>query len=57
MTKNELTKLLGIESLTKRNSKTKKYDTMMDVICDFLVAERENSGGVSIKETGAGPKV
>lgn len=37
MTKNELTRLLGIETLMKRNSKSKTYDTMMDIICDFLV--------------------
>jgi len=37
MTKNELMKLLGIESLMKRNTKTKQFETMLDIICDFLI--------------------
>ena len=37
MTKNELMKLLGLESLMKRNSKLKLFETMLDIICDFLV--------------------
>lgn len=37
MTKNELMKLLGIEALMKRNSKSKTFDTMLDILCDFLM--------------------
>ncbi len=37
MTKNELMKLLGIEALMKRNTKLKQFETMMDIICDFLI--------------------
>ena len=37
MTKNELTRLLGVEALIKRNSKSKTYDTMIDILCDYLV--------------------
>lgn len=37
MTKNELTKLLGIDALMKKNSKTKAHNTMLDIICDYLV--------------------
>lgn len=48
MTKNELTKLLGIDQLMKRNSKNKTYDTMLDIICDFLIIERKSSGGVKL---------
>jgi len=37
MTKNELMKLLGIEALMKRNAKSKEFETMMDILCDFLI--------------------
>jgi hypothetical protein len=37
MTKNELMRLLGIEPLMKRNTKTKQYETMLDILCDFLI--------------------
>jgi len=40
MTKNELTKLLGIDHLMKRNSKTKLYETMLDIICDFFMISK-----------------
>ena len=46
MTKNELTKLLGIENLVKRNQKMKMFETMLDVLCDFLVLTRKVSGGI-----------
>ena len=50
MTKNELMKLLGIEGLMKRNSRTKQYETMLDIICDFLILQRDASGGVEVPE-------
>jgi hypothetical protein len=37
MTKNELMRLLGIEALMKRNTKSKQYETMLDILCDFLI--------------------
>ena len=46
MTKNELTKLLGIESLIKRNQKMKSFETMLDMLCDFLIMSRKVVGGV-----------
>jgi hypothetical protein len=46
MTKNELMKLLGIEALMKRNSKNKEFETMLDIVCDFLVSSRKMTGGV-----------
>lgn len=48
MTKNELTRLLGIEALMKRNSKSKVFNTMMDILCDFLMISKDatNGGGV-----------
>jgi hypothetical protein len=48
MTKNELMKLLGIDSLMKRNTKTKQYETMLDILCDFLIIQKEVSGGVDL---------
>jgi len=46
MTKNELMKLLGIEALMKRNTKNKEFETMLDIVCDFLVSSRKLTGGV-----------
>jgi hypothetical protein len=43
MTKNELMRLLGIEALMKKNSKAKQFDTMMDIICDHLVSQKDSS--------------
>ena len=54
MTKNELTKLLGIDTLMKRNSKSKTYETMLDIICDFLMLCKTSNGGVTLPE-GVGP--
>lgn len=51
MTKNELMKLLGIDSLMKRNTKTKQYETMLDILCDFLIIQKEVSGGVELPST------
>jgi hypothetical protein len=51
MTKNELMKLLGIDSLMKRNTKTKQYETMLDILCDFLIIQKEVSGGVELPQT------
>ena len=48
MTKNELMKLLGIESLMKRNTKSKQYETMLDILCDFLIIQKEVMGGVEL---------
>lgn len=45
MTKNELTRLLGIDALMKRNSKSKAFNTMLDILCDFLTISKD-SGGV-----------
>ena len=41
MTKNELMRLLGIEALMKKNNKSKQFETMMDIICDFLITQRD----------------
>ena len=51
MTKNELMRLLGIESLMKRNTKSKQYETMMDILCDFLIIQKDATGGVDIPST------
>lgn len=46
MTKNELMKLLGIEALMRRNTKNKEFDTMLDIVCNFLILTRTATGGV-----------
>jgi hypothetical protein len=48
MTKNELMKLLGIEQLMKRNTKSKQYETMLDIVCDFLMIQKDATGGVDL---------
>jgi hypothetical protein len=48
MTKNELTRLLGIEALMKRNSKSKAFNTMLDIICDFLMISKDVTNGVGV---------
>ena len=53
MTKNELTRLLGIDVLMKRNAKSKAFNTMLDIICDFLMISKEATNGVGV----AYPKV
>ena len=57
MTKNELTKLLGIEHLMKRNSKNKSYETMLDIICDFFVIMRDTNNTISVPQGLNDPKV
>jgi hypothetical protein len=32
----------------KRNAKSKLYETMMDIICDFLILQRDATGGVDV---------
>jgi hypothetical protein len=51
MTKNELTKLLNLEQLGKRNTKTKTCDTMLDMICHYLVQTRIFNVNVDLPET------
>ena len=51
MTKNELMRLLGIETLMKRNTKSKQYETMLDILCDFLMIQKEITGGVELPST------
>jgi hypothetical protein len=50
MTKNELTKLLGLEALVKKNSKSKAYDTILDVVSNYLCVTRATLGGVDLQE-------
>jgi hypothetical protein len=42
MTKNQLTALLGIESLMKKNSKTKLFSTMLDIVCNHLMETKSD---------------
>jgi hypothetical protein len=34
----------------KKNSKSKAFETMIDIICDFLMVTKDISGGVNIPE-------
>jgi hypothetical protein len=49
MTKNELTRLLGFDALMKRNSKSKAFKTMLDILCDFLVITKEATNGTGVQ--------
>ncbi len=48
MTKSELTSLLGMEQLVRNNNKTKAFNTMLDVISNYLSAMKQSMGGVSV---------
>jgi len=50
MTKNELTKLLNLEQLGKRNTKMKTSDTMLDMICHYLVQTKNLNITVDLPE-------
>ena len=52
MTKNELTRLLGIDTLMKKNAKSKAFNTMMDILCDFLVITKDATNGVGVQYPG-----
>jgi hypothetical protein len=49
MTKNELTRLLGIDALMRRNAKSKVFTTMLDILSDFLVITKEASEGMGVQ--------
>jgi hypothetical protein len=49
MTKNELTRLLGIDALMRRNAKSKVFTTMLDILCDFLIITKEASDGLGVQ--------
>mmetsp|Transcript_12016 Transcript_12016/g.18552 ORF Transcript_12016/g.18552 Transcript_12016/m.18552 type:complete len:92 (+) Transcript_12016:23-298(+) len=48
MTKNQLTRLLGIDALMKRNSKSKVFNTMLDILCDFLIITKDATSGQGV---------
>jgi len=49
MTKNELTRLLGIDALMRRNAKSKVFNTMLDILCDFLVITKDSTSGLGVQ--------
>lgn len=49
MTKNQLACLLGIDDLMKRNAKLKQFQTMMDILCDFLIASKDVGNGIGVQ--------
>lgn len=48
MTKSELTSLLGMDSLVRSNSKSKAFNTMLDIISNYLSVMKNSSGGVTL---------
>ena len=53
MTKNELTSLLGMEALVRANSKSKAYNTMLDVISNYLSNMKNLQGGVTVPSSSS----
>lgn len=51
MTKNELTRLLGMEAIVKRNAKTKTFNTMLDLISNYLSVTKDVLGGIDIPDS------
>jgi|LauGreDrversion4_2_1035121.scaffolds.fasta_scaffold195338_3 hypothetical protein len=50
MTKNELTRLLNLETLNRRNTKAKQYETMLDLICHYFVQTKTCNVVVDLPE-------
>ena len=50
MTKNELTRLLGMEAVVKRNAKIKTFNTMLDLISNYLSVTKDVLGGIDLPE-------
>lgn len=55
MNRADLTRLLGLESLQRKNTKTKKYSTMLDMVMNYLLLMKKMSGGVTSPEEGKSP--
>ena len=57
MTKSELTSLLGVSALVSHNSKTKPapFNTMLDIISNFLATTKAVTGGVELPNKNASP--
>ena len=53
MTKNELTRLLGMEAVVKRNAKIKTFNTMLDLISNYLSVTKDVLGGIDLPENNA----
>ena len=47
MSKNKLSNYLGLETLLRQNAKTKTFNTMLDVISNFLAQVRKTSGSIT----------
>ena len=48
MTKSELTNLLGMDSLVRQNNKNKAFNTMLDVISNYLSVMKNSQGGITV---------
>lgn len=55
MTKSELTNLLGMDNLVRQNNKSKAFNTMLDVISNYLSQMKTQQGGVSLVPVSSGP--
>lgn len=53
MSKNKLTAFLGLDYLVKQNAKTKTYQTMLDIISNYLAEVKEVDGGVKAPTKGS----
>lgn len=52
MTKSELTNLLGMDNLVRQNNKSKAFNTMLDIISNYLSTMKTQQGGVSLVPGG-----
>jgi hypothetical protein len=55
MTKNELTKLLNLSDLNRRNQKTKQFETMLDMCCNYFAQTKINNTPVDLPDVPSKP--
>ena len=57
MTKSELTSLLGLQALVSENSRTRPppFNTMLDIISNYLARSKAVLGGVELPEKNSSP--
>ena len=48
MTKSELSNLLGMEALVRSNSRSKAFNTMLDIISNYLAVMKTAHGGITL---------
>ena len=55
MTKVELTKILNLSELSKRNSKSKQCDTMLDMLCSYFISTKQSGLIVDFPDSAKTP--